>query len=150
MFDPGRSKPRNTWRRSRLRISGTKKNRPPAWVRNDLGEALSSRTSAVHGGGGIGHIFIAEPHVHRQLWTRPPLIVDVDVKFAFTKVTIGVRLTRFGPLEEGRDALQEIAKARESVEAAPPSLLLEVALDAVQGSAKSEGVFFVRPDEVIR
>src|SRR5439155_21262023 len=88
----------------------------------------------------IGHVFIAEPHVHRQLRSHLPFIVDVQVDFAFTKVTIGIRLTRLGALEQARDTLQEIGQAREGIEAAPPPLLLEVALDAVQRSAKSEGV----------
>src|SRR5262249_44229949 len=96
------------------------------------------------------HKFIAKPHVHRQLGTRLPLIMNVYVKFPFTKVTIGVRLTRLGPLEEERGALQEGDQATKRIEAAPPSLLLEVALDAVYGSAKSEIVRFVRPDEVVR
>ena len=104
----------------------------------------------MHVGGGIGHEFISDADVQRQFGKRLPLIVDIYVEFPFAKVAIGVREPRLRSLEEARGALQETGQAGKSIEAAPPPLLLEVALDAVEGCAKSEAVRSVRPDDVVR
>ena len=86
----------------------------------------------VHVRGWIGHKLIAEADVHRQLGTHLPLILDISVHFDFAEVAIGVRLAGLRPLEETRSSLQESGQAGKSIEAAPPSLLLEVALDAAE------------------
>src|SRR6185369_13990610 len=77
------------------------------------------RVQRVHVRRGIRHKFVADTHVKRQLRKRLPLIVDVEIKFAFTEITIRIRLTRLWSLEEAWNALQEIRQTRKRIEATP-------------------------------
>src|SRR5207302_9899646 len=111
--------------------------------RENVGHALErskrridERVERVNVGGGIGDKLIAEADVKGQLGKRLPLIVDISIQFNFAKVTIGVREPWLGPLEKAWGALQKSGQAGESIEAAPPSLLLEIALNAAEGCTK--------------
>ena len=70
--------------------------------------------------------------------------MDVHVKFAFTKVTIGVRLTRLGPLEEGWDALQEIRRVVEMLD--NPARLNEMKANARQRAIETFDIAKVLPE----
>src|SRR5207244_3605806 len=104
----------------------------------------------MHVRGGIGHQFVADADVQRQFRKHLPLIVGIYVEFPFAKVTIRVREPRLRPLELARGALQKISHAGKAIEAAPPTLLLKVTLDAVEGCAKAEAMRPARPDHVVR
>jgi len=83
--------------------------------------------AVVYGGGNVGLMGTLADAV---LEAGGDIIVDIRVHLDFAKVAIGVRLSRLRTLEEARGPLQESGEAREGIEAAPPSLLLKVALDA--------------------
>src|SRR5262249_18049309 len=103
----------------------------------------------VHVRSGIRHKFVAKTYVYRQCRKRFPFIVDIAVDFDLAEVTIGICLSGFGSLEQSRSCLQETNQAGKGIETTPPTLLLEVALDAGDGAAEAEAVRPARPEHVV-
>src|SRR5262249_18403868 len=84
--------------------------------------------------GGIGPEFITDTDVERQFRSCLPLVVNVPIHVDFAEVTIRVGKSRFGSLKQTGTGGQKRCEAGERVEAAPPSLLIEVGLNPAQYS----------------
>src|ERR1700733_14276431 len=76
----------------------------------------------------IGDELIPDTKVDRQPRSCLPLILKISVDFNFAEVARGVRIGGDGSNKEERVSLEKVRDAGKGIEAAPPSVLCEVAL----------------------
>src|SRR5215472_9565779 len=76
--------------------------------------------------------------------------MNVAIDLDLAEIAIRIGLSGVRALEEARNSLNEVREAREGVEAAPPALLLEIALDTAERSTESEVMPALAPNNVVR